>query len=195
MCWTRGPVDPAASIIGAVSMEISNWPSEHSDALRELFAKAMSLSEIAREINARYGTNYTRNAVLGRGKRMGMAQRPCGGGSSVPPRMSAPAAQRAARQRALDGLMPSKAAFERAEPVTLRCVGIQPRLVSLLELKPGECRYPYGGEKDGEPIAFCGQAAHEASSYCRAHFDLTRQAGSVRQHLRGPVMLRLVTVA
>jgi hypothetical protein len=34
----------------------------------------------------------------------------------------------------------------------LRGVGVSPRLVSLTELKASDCRYPYGGDKENEPI-------------------------------------------
>ena len=51
-----------------------------------------------------------------------------------------------------------------AEPVKLRCVGVKPRLLSLMELERGDCRYPYGGDKGGR--------GH--SSHCTPHFQLTR---------------------
>jgi GcrA cell cycle regulator len=51
---------------------------------------------------------------------------------------------------------------------TLRCVEIDPRLVTLEDLHRGECRYPYG---DG-PFLFCGHAAAVGSSYCKAHKEL-----------------------
>ena len=54
-------------------MEPGHWPSEHSDALRDYFLKGMSYAEIGRQINARFGTAYTRNAVVGRAKRLGTA--------------------------------------------------------------------------------------------------------------------------
>jgi GcrA cell cycle regulator len=44
---------------------------------------------------------------------------------------------------------------ESVEPVKLRCVGIKPRLLSLIELEDGDCRYPYGGDRDGEAGTFC----------------------------------------
>ena len=53
-------------------MEPGHWPSEHSDALRDYFCKGMSYAEIGRQINARFGTAYTRNAVVGRAKRLGL---------------------------------------------------------------------------------------------------------------------------
>jgi GcrA cell cycle regulator len=57
------------------------------------------------------------------------------------------------------------------EPVKLRCVGITPRLVALIDLERGDCRYPYGGDKDGEPIVFCGHPRRDGSSYCTPAFS------------------------
>ena len=54
-------------------MEATNWASEHSDALRELFARGMTFSEIAKAINSKFKTKYSRNATLSRAKRMGSA--------------------------------------------------------------------------------------------------------------------------
>jgi len=175
-------------------MEPSNWASEHSDALRDYFANRMSFSEICREINARFGTSYTRNAVIGRAKRMGL---------SAPKRLESPplvpvlpgSSRSAPLQRRLpaqDRGQPPGSAFGLAEPAKLRCVGIQPRLISLLELEQGDCRYPYGGEKEGEEIAFCGHPRRPGSSYCTAHFHLTRASGTVSERFAGPVVLRLV---
>jgi GcrA cell cycle regulator len=90
---------------------------------------------------------------------------------------------------------PPKKAFEQAEPVKLRCVGVRPRLIALLELAPGDCRYPYGGDKEGEEIAFCGHPRHPGSSYCMPHFRLTRGSGKASQRTAGPVILRLVSGA
>jgi hypothetical protein len=52
-------------------MQATDWAPEHSDALREFLAKGMSYSKAADAINAKFGTRYTRNAAIGRGKRMG----------------------------------------------------------------------------------------------------------------------------
>ena len=83
----------------------------------------------------------------------------------------------------------------RVEPLKLRCVGVRPRLSPLVELGPGDCRYPYGGDKDGEPILFCGHARRPGSSYCTPHFVLTRGPGTASERAAGPAMLRLVVAA
>ena len=55
-------------------MQSTDWAREHSDALREYFGHGMSFSEIAEAINARFNTAYSRSAVLGRAKRIGLAR-------------------------------------------------------------------------------------------------------------------------
>lgn len=89
--------------------------------------------------------------------------------------------------------MPPKEALKPAEPVKLRCVGVQPRLISLLDLEPGDCRYPYGGDKEGEEITFCGHPRRQGSSYCAPHFRLSWGPGTVSE--RAAVVLRIVRVA
>jgi GcrA cell cycle regulator len=56
----------------------TNWAEEHSQALREYLQKGLSFSEIANAINARFNTAYSRNATIGRARRLGLAgpQRP-----------------------------------------------------------------------------------------------------------------------
>jgi len=51
---------------------IHEWPDDHSDWLREaLSADQWSYAELTRQINLEFRTSYTKNAVLGRGHRMG----------------------------------------------------------------------------------------------------------------------------
>jgi GcrA cell cycle regulator len=176
-------------------MEPGNWASEHSDALRDYFRKDMSYAEIAREINSRFGTAYTRNAVVGRAKRLGL---------SAPGRVESPpivpllpngppfAPCRPASPRRDQ---PPKSALKHAEPVKLRCVGIRPRLISLVELELRDCRYPYGGDREGDEISFCGHPRRPGSSYCTPHFHLTCGPGTASGRAAGPVVLRLVTAA
>ena len=89
--------------------------------------------------------------------------------------------------------MPPTEALKPAGPVKLRCVGVQPRLISLLDLEPGDCRYPYGGDKESEEISFCGHPRQPGSSYCTPHAHLTRGPGAART--AAVVMLRLVSAA
>jgi GcrA cell cycle regulator len=196
-------------------MQSTNWAPEHSQALRQYLAKGMSYSEIADAINSRFGTAYTRSATIGRGRRLGLPApgRPEDGPKRSPkaktprlkaPRLKAPsskaprleaASPQQLHERCSAELSPPPAALERTEAVALRCVGITPRLLSLVELEPGDCRYPYGGDKDGEAITFCGHPRLAGSSYCTPHFHLTRETGTQSERAAGPVLLRLVAAA
>jgi GcrA cell cycle regulator len=194
------PVFRSAAPWKGKSMQSGNWAPEHSDALREFLARGMSYSEVADAINAKFGTSYTRNAAIGRGKRMGLCV-PDGSadGPRGPARSKAPKLLEASLQklRAPRAEAPSEPVpvLECAEPAKLRCVGVRPRLLPLIELEDGDCRYAYGGDRDGEAITFCGYPRLAGSSYCAPHFHLTRGDGTVSERAAAPVMLRLVEAA
>jgi GcrA cell cycle regulator len=175
-------------------MQLTNWTPEHSAALREYHAKGMSYSEIADAINAKFKTSYSRCAAIGRAKRLGLAgpNRPGDRPKSLP-RAKAPR-RRKLRKRHASGslrLMPMPV-FEAVAPVKLRCVEIVPRHLALVDLEPGDCRYPYGGDEEGEAISFCGHPKRENSSYCTAHFHLTCGPGTASERAAGTATLRLV---
>ena len=153
----------------------SNWEEAHSAALRELVEKGMPFSEVARTLNERFGTSYTRNAAIGRARRMGLSVPNRVNPSSAFPALKKPDARRIHQKRAriLANPLPPLTTQERAAALQLRCVAIMPRHLTLLELEAGDCRYPYGGDAEGEPITFCGHPRREGSSYCPSHFHLT----------------------
>lgn len=156
-------------------MQATNWAPEHSDALRECLAKGMSYSEAADAINAKFGTAYTRNAAIGRARRMGLSTpRPpvSPARAKTPPKLSL-ARLNKLRARLFGDFRPRREVFKRAAELRLRCVAIVPRHLSLIELEDGDCRYPYGGDREGEAITFCGHPRREGSSYCTSHFHLT----------------------
>ncbi len=185
-------------------MQASNWAPDHCEALREYLGRGLSFAEAAASINAKFSTDYSRSAAIGRAKRMGLT-------SAAHPevRSRVPAKSKKPRRKpksSRPGLHSSRERStaepasvmrpsERAEPVKLRCVGIQPRLLPLVELELGDCRYPYGGDKDGEPIVFCGHPCRPGASYCQPHFDLTRGPGTASERTAGSVKLRLVAAA
>jgi GcrA cell cycle regulator len=177
----------------------STWPPEHSEALRDYLAKGMSYSEIADAINAKFRTAYSRNAAIGRAKRMGLGgpERPKDRLKHWPERPPKAKALRLdqPRERHVPEFMRPMPVFEREELPRLRCVEIEPRRLSLVELEPGDCRYPYGGDEDGEAITFCGHPRREGSSYCAPHFHLTRGPGTPSERAAGTVSLRLVEAA
>jgi GcrA cell cycle regulator len=176
-------------------MQSFSWTPEHSDALREYVATGLSFSRAADALNAKFGTAYTRNAVLGRAKRMKLVvpARPARGPKVRQPiRAKVP---RKAREGHSGAPGTTALAVERPEPPKLRCVGVSPRLVALVDLEPGECRYPYGGDRDDEAITFCGHPCLRNSVYCAPHFHLTRAPAIEAERPAGPFTLRLVDAA
>jgi GcrA cell cycle regulator len=176
----------------------SNWTAEHCQALREHFARGLSYSEIAAAINAKFKTAYSRNATIGRAKRMGIAvsDRP----RIVPKHLPAkqlplkeqpPQLRRGRAVRASDivWLVP---VFAPTQMPKLRCVETNPRHLSHADLEAGDCRYPYGGDDDGDAITFCGHPRREGSSYCAPHFHLTRGPGVLYRRPIDTAALRLV---
>jgi GcrA cell cycle regulator len=49
-----------------VEMDSFFWAPAHCEALREYVTKGLSFAEAALEINRKFGTDYTRNAAIGR---------------------------------------------------------------------------------------------------------------------------------
>jgi GcrA cell cycle regulator len=172
-------------------MQSTDWAREHSDALREFFGRGMSFSQIAEAINARFNTAYSRSAVLGRARRIGLARadRPDRPGLRPKVRLPDPPQRRECDAAALP--WPVRL-IEPAKPVKLRCVEIVPRHVSLLDLEPGDCRYPHGGDEEGEAITFCAHPRRPDSSYCAAHFDLTRGPGTASERAADAFLLWLL---
>jgi GcrA cell cycle regulator len=156
-------------------MELSNWAPEHSDALRELIAKGLSFAEAARAINSRFNTSYSRSAALGRARRLrlGADDRRQPSMPTRPAEQDEIVERHPVNSRPLTLPWPTPM-FKEVVPVKLRCVDIEPRHLSLIELERGDCRYPYGGDEENEAITFCGHPRRPGSSYCGPHFHLSR---------------------
>jgi GcrA cell cycle regulator len=190
-------------------MQSFNWTPEHSEALREQIVHGRSYGEAVTAINAKFDTAYTRAAALGRGKRMGLVtpahpdnpsmlvprgtQRRRKPKRSKPPKVRSTGVPKTCKGGDEATAPPQPAQLP--EPVKLRCIGIRPRLVSLVELEAGECRYPYGDDKEGEAISFCGHPCFRGSSYCAPHFHLTRASAEESERPAGPFVLRLIRAA
>lgn len=175
----------------------STWEEAHSKALRACLDKGMTFSEIARALNERFGTAYTRNATIGRARRLGLSVPQRAGGPAPDRPKQPPDARRLRKKRArrLAESISKPSTLERAATLQLRCVAITPRHLALVDLELGDCRYPYGGDAEGEPITFCGHPRHEGSSYCLSHFHLTSLPEVVRERAAAKTPLRLVEAA
>jgi GcrA cell cycle regulator len=179
-------------------MEQTGWPPEHSSTLRRYLAAGLSFSEIVKAINLKFKTAYTRNAAIGRAKRMGLV------GSDRPQPSLQAGSPRLERIVKPPSEEPGSAALRRLtltlksqEPPKLRCAEVEPRHLSLTELECGDCHYPYGGDEEGEAITFCGHPRQPGSSYCAPHFQLSRNpvVSPERQAIDNAIWLRIAETA
>lgn len=130
----------------------STWNDERFDLLKQLNG-TMSNAEIAREINAKTGSVFTRNSIIGKRAREGLVVERKKAESK---RGKSPRCFGYRRGQAL----PPDDLFKILEekPAPLEFLGLEfDQLTS-----PSLCRYPRG---DG-PFFFCGQPVKEGSSYC-----------------------------
>lgn len=159
--------------------KMSEWPVEHSTALAECLERGLSRAQAAAIINEKFQTTYTRNAVVGRASRMEL------GDSPKPPRE--PKAANRSNGAMVQSINRKRNAdkVERRAPmpaaVKLVCVEIVPRHLSVVDLEPGDCRYPYGGDAPGEPVTFCGHPRMEGRQYCVPHYHLCLGHGTVSE--------------
>ena len=125
------------------------WPASRNDELRALWARGFTASQCADQL----GDGVTRNGVIGRVRRMNLERR----GHHSPPRAK-PLPQ---------------APLPR--PVTAEVPRPRSYAIPLLELEPGDCRWPVN---DGRPVyLFCAYRAIDGSSYCQRHARMAAPGG------------------
>ena len=144
------------------------WTDEQSEALRAFIAGGLSYEESAEKINKLFGGSFSRNAAIGKGKRLGLIS------PAKPP-----------GKRIVRRPDPFIRPFKRPVPIPpkppravieLRCAEIEPLHLDLLDLEPHHCRWPYGVQK----ITFCGHSKM-VGSYCLAHFQLSVGPGTASE--------------
>ncbi|MCP4618683.1 MAG: hypothetical protein GY844_19890 [Bradyrhizobium sp.] len=175
-------------------MEPASWPLSHCEALKEYVLRGLSYADAADAVNARFGTAYSRSAALGRARRMRLAEPEQ---RKPPPLLGEVQLRQLRERRTVDDFRPLEffrrpPVFGRVERGPLRCVEIEPRHLSLLQLERGDCRFPYGGDTDGQAITFCGHPRRKGSSYCTPHFHLSRSPDVAEERTLSAAPLRLV---
>src|SRR3954468_17054552 len=110
-------------------MQQFGWTNEHSEALRQYLREGMSYLESSKALNAKFKTAYSRSAIIGRAKRMGLftAEQRDDPPSSSPARCSRKELipLREARERHVPEFVPRIPLFQAYELPKLRCVEIK----------------------------------------------------------------------
>ena len=146
----------------------TGWTLEQSEALKDFVLSGLSYAKSAAAINDQFGTAYSRNAAIGRANRIGLAV-PVK--AKQPPRKRKPQPYKPrdkSRQKYSSVAKRFYEVLDNVEIEQLRCVEITPLNVSLVDLEPGDCRYP----TSDAPFLFCGHPKQDGSSFCTPHHHL-----------------------
>lgn len=154
---------------------LSEWPDQHVERLKANFAAGMSYAENAADINAKFRTNYSRNACIGKGKRVGLT-------AAYKPKPKATEPKPAERNGHIVAPRRRRGPAERqagiAEPHVKRIADVVPLHISLNQLTDTTCRWPFG---DAAPFTFCGCLAAAGRSYCLPHYRLSTGPGTMSE--------------
>jgi GcrA cell cycle regulator len=160
-----------------------SWTDERVEALKKLWSEGLSASHIAAELGG-----VTRNAVIGKVHRLGLAGR-AKSPSSAAPRPRKPRAHghvlRVSRP-SVRGNTALAHAFElevEAEPELVDNVIPMGQRRTLLELTEATCHWPIGDP--GQPdFFFCGGQTISGLPYCAYHSRVAYQPPNARRDRR-----------
>src|SRR5262245_18279279 len=147
------------------------WTDERVATLRKLWTEGLSASQIAKQLGG-----VTRNAVIGKVHRLGLAGR-------ATPSRPAKRPVRTARPRLMGPSIP------RLRPPSTTPAVVIPHLeplkdeagktMNVLTLSESVCKFPIGDPTDPD-FAFCGRAA-VGSPYCSDHARLAYQPSQAKR--------------
>jgi GcrA cell cycle regulator len=161
-------------------------------ALREaVVERRLSASDAAAHLTATLGRTVTRNMVISKARRLGLELH----GETVRPPRDKTRKNKARRQAPRRAATRTKtradgrnkpghdaAKIEAAPPVEW-----EPRRLTLLDLREGDCRFPLGDPR-GAAFAFCGSPTEAGKPYCPhcagVAYDTPAQRAEVRRKWR-----------
>jgi len=163
------------------------WTKERIELLTKLWTEGLSASQIAAEL----GGGVSRNAVLGKAHRLGLAQGEGNGASTPRPRKPtcppdpAPAVEPPPKNDPHPApMMSNRPPAEAAElPRREAAVAPQSEGVTIMELREGVCRWPLG-DPTTPAFRYCGARAVEGLPYCPHHAQIAYQPAAERKRLR-----------
>ncbi len=158
-----------------------SWTDERVERLGKLWIEGRSASQIAAEL----GEGVSRNAVIGKIHRLGLA------GRTMPPLGSEP--DRPKPKVAVKA--PSRSPAVEAEPVRDIRPFVQPRAiqasdvvipfsdrVTIMDLRETMCKWPLGDPTSSE-FRFCGCRSQGGAPYCTAHARVAFQPMTERRRV------------
>lgn len=168
-----------------------SWTDERVELLRQLWLDGKSASQIS----AQLGHGLTRNAVIGKVHRLGLAGRAKSPSTAVSTPRPAPAPRVAPRASSGGGaprasvrgntaLAISSEPLLEAQPVFHEDVVVPMSLrVTIVDLKEAMCRWPLGDPSSSE-FRYCGSPSSGSGPYCTHHGKLAYQPVQDRRRER-----------
>jgi GcrA cell cycle regulator len=150
----------------------SPWTDRAIEMLKKLWPEpGMSCASIANEL----GNGITRNAVIGKGTRLGLGPKPSNHArtntakrlTAKPTRVHTENINRKRSERnfgSVWGAYPNK----EPEPFVPRAADIVSRGIDVLDLTEETCKWP-DDKPEGEQHTFCGHTAAPGKPYCQGH--------------------------
>ena len=147
------------------------WTEERVTLLRKLWAEGLSASQIAKQLGG-----VTRNAVIGKVHRLGLAGR-------ATPSRPAKRPVRPARPRVIGPTAPRMRPASNVPTVVIPHLeplrGEDGRAANVLTLNEQMCKFPIGDPTETD-FAFCGRASANGP-YCSDHARLAYQPSQARK--------------
>jgi GcrA cell cycle regulator len=161
-----------------------SWTDERVDQLRRLWAEGLSASQIAGVLG-----NVTRNAVIGKVHRLGLAGRTKVPGQSNVTRPRRTVRENHTAQRVLHTgqrnpvNLPARTNGVANERAATDLVAPKPLMLALTQLSESTCKWPIGDPATDE-FHFCGNGAQHSGPYCAYHARLAYQPAAERRRDR-----------
>ena len=145
-------------------MNQMNWSDERVEQLKSLWTEGLSASQIARALGG-----VTRNAVIGKVHRLGLA------GRASPSRSERPRMPMAPKAPSVRSHVPAVPVVEE-DPLQLE----DGSHATVLTISDRMCRWPIGDPAATE-FHFCGRSPKAGSPYCEAHARKAYQPQQARR--------------
>ena len=162
-------------------MSESGWSETRVTTLSQLWLDGLSASQIAKQLGG-----VTRNAVIGKVRRLGLSARAPASAPSRPPRTAHPRPKRP--RRAAVAAPPLRKSPARS-PIQANAPAPEgPGLIGDMALLGAHaCKWPIGDPKSPD-FSFCGRQADRR--YCAAHEQTGVRPGTAWRADRDPVVRR-----
>ncbi len=164
-----------------------SWTDDRVELLKKLWADGLSASQIANELGG-----VTRNAVIGKVHRLGLAGRAKSTRSSTPRPRARPRAKPVMRVPQFSGNAALRIDTVEEQSVVARpaprpvieelFIPVEER-ASIMDLNERRCRWPIG-DPTQDDFYFCGRSCDPGNSYCEHHARIAYQPSNDRRRDR-----------